>query len=158
MLPRYLDFARLLRLGLSSAGSRLVYCRYRSNRKATRSASDLKAALAVGLVHGGVEFLVGLEQYGRHAQRIVKIGERGVGELRACVQHSLRGGFDGLALRVAGVIGPGEVVIDDAGGITISAFQSPTGVTHPGVVHGAFENTEMENGRRPCRYKQKVAR
>ena len=50
---------------------------------------------AVTAAHGAVERGMGLGENGRHGQRIVKIGEGGIGKLLAGVQNGLRGGFDG---------------------------------------------------------------
>ena len=63
----------------------------------------------VAEVNGAVEGSVGFDERGRHGQRIVKVGERRVGELLARVQHGLRGGFDGGALLVARRFGPREI-------------------------------------------------
>ena len=115
-----------------------------------RLGSFFAAAQFVGFVHRRVEFLVRLDQRGRHGQRVVQVGQRRIGELGSSVKHGLRGGFDGR-LRLFGrgrsrggwQVGPREVVIDDVFGITVIAFQSaPCGV-NPCVVHVAAKNAKV---------------
>ncbi len=53
----------------------------------------VKRLRAVAAVHGAVELRVGLDQLGRHGERVVKVGQRRVGEFLARVQHRLRGYF-----------------------------------------------------------------
>src|SRR3546814_8279411 len=54
----------------------------------------------VGGVHGLVELLVGLDQGGRHGQRVVEVGEGGVREFGTRVQYELGGCFDRGAVLV----------------------------------------------------------
>ncbi len=49
---------------------------------------------AVAEVNGAVEVGVGFDQRGRHRQRVVKVGQRRLGEFLTRVQNRLRGGFD----------------------------------------------------------------
>jgi hypothetical protein len=74
---------------------------------------------AVEAVDGAVEGLVGLEEFGRHEQRVVERGEGGVGEKGPGVKDGLCEGLDLRALGVSGFGGPREVVVDDV-------FQNPT--------------------------------
>lgn len=46
---------------------------------------------AVAEVHGAVERGVGFDERRRHGERVVKVGERSVGELLARVKDGLRG-------------------------------------------------------------------
>lgn len=87
----------------------------------------LEAALAVGGIDGAVQRLVRLDQCRRHGDRIVEVGECAVGEGGAGVEHTLGGGFDGLALLVAGGVGPWEVVVDDVFGVAEVALQTAAG-------------------------------
>ena len=68
--------------------------------------------------------------------------------MRACIQHALRGLFDGVAVFVAEWLareaGPRKVVVDDGVGVAVVAFQTSTGVSHPGVVHRAGEHAKGE--------------
>lgn len=75
-------------------------------------------ALAVGLeffraiaeVNGAIQFRVRLGERGRHGERVVKVGERGGGELLPRVQHGLRLGFHGGALLGRRAFRPREIV------------------------------------------------
>ena len=58
---------------------------------------------------------MGLGERGRHGERVVKVGERGGGELLARVQHGLRFGFHGAALLGRRAFRPREIVIDNLG-------------------------------------------
>ena len=48
--------------------------------------------------------------------------------MRPGLQHGLGRGLNGLFLFIRGVLRPGEVVVDDAIGIPITAFQPPAGI------------------------------
>ena len=51
----------------------------------------------VGGIHRAVQRGMRLDQRRRHGQRVVEVGQGGIGELGAGVEHGLRGGFDGGA-------------------------------------------------------------
>jgi len=89
-----------------------------------------------------VERLMRLEQWLRHGQRVVEVGQRGGGKKGAGVEHGLGSGFDGGTLVVAGV-GPGEVVVNDAGGIAVIALQATAHGAHPGHVHGGVQDAKV---------------
>ena len=54
----------------------------------------------------------------------------------AGVEHGLRRFFNRLALLVRGFVRPGEVVVDDLGGVAVVAFQASADIAHPSHVHG----------------------
>lgn len=56
----------------------------------------------VGLVHGGVELLVGLEQGRGHGERVVQVGQAAAGKLGAGVEHRLCCNFDSALRSVYG--------------------------------------------------------
>lgn len=65
---------------------------------------DALAVVVEGLrtvaeVNGPVKRGVSFDERGRHGERVVEVGERGVGKLLARVEDGLRGRFDGVALR-----------------------------------------------------------
>ena len=72
----------------------------------------IRELLAVGLVDKRVKVLVGLQEIGRHVERIVQIGECLAGMRRPCVQHTLRGSFNRLPRFVAHGR-PNEVVVNE---------------------------------------------
>ncbi len=53
---------------------------------------------AAGGVHGLIPCLKRLEQRGRHAERVVEVGQGNAGELGAGIEDGLGGGFDGGSL------------------------------------------------------------
>ena len=71
----------------------------------------VRELLAVGLIHERIEVLMGLQEVGRHVERIVQIGKRLAGMSRPCVQHTLRGNFNRL-LRIVAHGRPNEVVVN----------------------------------------------
>lgn len=102
----------------------------------------LEALNAVSCVHGAVELLMGLEQNGRHGERIVEIGQGGGGKLGADVEHGLGCSLDGGAVFFCR-LGPGKVVVDDGGGVLVIAFHPTADGPHPGHVHGGLQDAEM---------------
>jgi len=103
---------------------------------------------AVAAVHGPVEGGVRPAQRLGHGERVVKVGERGVGELRSGVEHGLGRGLDGRTLLVRDLRGPGEVVVDEAGGVAIVGFDASANLTNPCHVHLGVKHTEVEHCRR----------
>jgi len=65
---------------------------------------------AIAEVNGAVEVSVGFDQRGGHRQRVVKVGQRRVGEFLAHVQHALRGCLHSGAPFGARRFGPRVVV------------------------------------------------
>lgn len=132
-------FARWLRLYRQQAGEGLVA----GEEEGDAGGVGGGVFIGVGGVDGAVQRLVGAEQIGRHGERIVEIGQARARMRGAGIEHGLGCGFDGDALLVGG-FGPGEVVVNDAGGITVIAFQPPTDSAHPGVVHAGCEDAKVE--------------
>ena len=97
----------------------------------------------VAEINGTVEGGVGFDERGRHRQGIVKVGERGVGELFARVQHGLRGGFHDGALFGARRFGPREIVVNEFIRVAISGFQPPADLAHPRHVHVRRQGSEV---------------
>ena len=127
--------------GGQQAGDRLIALEQKRHALGFRR----ERFFAVRGVDGAIQPLMRAHQFRRRGQRVVQIGQRGIGRLRAGVEHGLRGGFDGLALCVS-EFRPREVVLDDPGGITVIAFQPPAYGAHPGVVHRGSEDTEVVEG------------
>ena len=85
----------------------------------------LEGGGTVATLDGAIQLRVGFDEARWHGERVVEVGQGGHPIRRqlesAGVEDGLGGGFDGGLLRV-GRRGPGEVVIDDAGGISKSRF------------------------------------
>ena len=90
---------------------------------------------AVAMINGAVEVGVGFDEGGRHGERVVKIGECGIGKLYPHIQHSLSFGFHGGALLVCHVLRPREIVIHNPTRILVTTFETPASVPHPSHVH-----------------------
>jgi hypothetical protein len=72
----------------------------------------LEILLSVGGVNGFVEFLMGFQQYGRHGERVIKVGKRRIRKLRPGIQYGLGFCFNCLFVVLTGVFRPGEVVVN----------------------------------------------
>ena len=86
-------------------------------------------------VHRAVERAVSAAKGRGHAERIVQVGERRIRELRSCVKHALRCGFNALPLRVRRRLRPREVVVDKTGRVLIVGPHSPADLPHLCHVH-----------------------
>ncbi len=72
-------------------------------------------------------------------------------KLGAGVEHALGGLFDGVAVFVAewfaSEAGPRVVVVDDASGVAVAAFESAAYIFHPSHVHARGDDAEVESTR-----------
>ena len=85
---------------------------------------------AVEAVNRAIQRLMRFAQIGRHGERVIQISE--CRALMCCTRIE-----DGLRQRtdfiLRGIIGFGswEIIVNDADGIAVIAFQSTTDITHP---------------------------
>ena len=88
-----------------------------------------------------------LQQRGRHGERVVEVGEGGAREIAARASSTAwaAASMVGRWFRRRGV-GPGEVVVDDAGGVAVVDFSAGRTPTHPGHVHGRGQHAEVVEG------------
>jgi hypothetical protein len=87
---------------------------------------ELEAAALIGeglgtvtAVDRAVECVVRPAEGGGHREWIVEVGQCRIRKLRPRIEHGLRRFFDALPLRIRRRVGPGIVVVDEAGGVSI---------------------------------------
>jgi hypothetical protein len=99
------------------------------------SALGFKLKVSIGFVDLLIEDLVGLGERGRHRDRIVKLGQSGIWEVRASLEYGLGGSLHGLILLLARFLWPWKVIVDDSNRVAIIALESSAYSSHPGIVH-----------------------